>query len=54
MHKTCSCKCGSKRVVYVIQKGRGRKLEAFCEKCLPVEALDEKTPEKKEKKSLKE
>lgn len=39
MQKKNVCKCGSTRVVYVIQRGRGKKLEAFCEKCLPVVAV---------------
>ena len=39
MQKKNVCKCGSHRVVYVVQRGRGKKLEAFCEKCLPVEVV---------------
>jgi hypothetical protein len=35
------CKCGSPDVVFVIQKGRSKKLQVFCEKCLPVEPVQE-------------
>ncbi len=41
MQNKCRCKCGSSKVVFVIQKGRGKKSEAFCEKCLPVETIGE-------------
>lgn len=36
------CRCGSRDVVYVVQKGRGKKIEMFCEKCLPVEETDDR------------
>ncbi len=49
MQKREKCKCGSTRVVYVVQKGRSRKLEAFCEKCLPVETLDEENSDKEKR-----
>lgn len=42
MHNLKKCKCGSADVVYVVQTGRKKKSEAFCEFCLPV------NPEKKE------
>ncbi len=29
------CKCGTTDVIFVVQKGRSKKLEAFCENCLP-------------------
>ena len=41
MQNKCRCKCGSSKVVYVIHKGRGKKSEAFCEKCLPVVTIGE-------------
>ncbi len=46
MQNTEKCKCGSKNIVYVVQKGRGRMPEAYCEKCLPVEALEPGPPDK--------
>lgn len=42
MQKKNKCKCGSSEVVYVIQKGRSKKIEAFCENCLPVETVEDK------------
>ena len=37
MRNKKKCKCGSLDVVYVVQKGRGRKLDFYCANCLPVE-----------------
>lgn len=39
--QTNKCKCGSKKIVYVVKRGRNNKLEAFCENCLPVEITEE-------------
>jgi hypothetical protein len=39
MQKKKICKCGSRDVVYVIQRGRGKKIEMYCAKCLPVEPV---------------
>jgi hypothetical protein len=40
MQNKNKCKCGSLDVIFVVQKGRSKKFQAFCEKCLPVEAAE--------------
>lgn len=40
MQNKNKCKCGSLDVIFFVQKGRSKKLQAFCEKCLPVEPID--------------
>ena len=37
MQSKIKCKCGSRDVVYVVQRGRSKKIEMYCEKCVPVE-----------------
>jgi len=48
MQNKKKCKCGSFDVVYVVQKGRSKKLDFFCSDCLPVEAI-ENTEHKKQR-----
>jgi hypothetical protein len=37
MKQKNKCICGSLDVVYFVQKGRNKKMTAYCERCLPVE-----------------